>query len=111
MTGVLNLASCSTYIHEKDLYAPIPGDQGALSAHFLSDKTQVMTETEWEKMQIKWLIDGNAIVCMSSDTLAYYKQEEEELCSKTNCSYQEVDEPIHTKASRLAWADRGTKQH
>lgn len=84
------LNSCSIQIHDFTACALAPGNNGAVCDDFLSSDQHTLTETQWQALQSTWNSQGQAVVCVQSQTIAQIKAEIEKACSSVNCSYQQV---------------------
>lgn len=89
VTVLLLLSSCNTVkIHDEQFCSPLPNSLGAVCDNFLEQNQLILTEPEWEALQVSWQITE----CTSAQTLKDIKVEVEEMCSLTHC-----DEQIKTK--------------
>ena len=87
-------SSCSIQIHDFTACALVPGNNGASCDDFLSSNQQILTESQWEAMEATWNSQGQAVVCVQSQTIAQIKAEIEKACSEVSCNYQQVSQVL-----------------
>lgn len=93
--GALNLNACAVAIHDEALYGDM-GDAGASEVHFLSPGQETISKSQWDTLRF-------GMVCMSQPSFSDFKQEIEELCSRTSCGYdvQQAVKMIFAKIESL----------
>lgn len=89
LMAVLTLCNCGTVtIKDARFCSPIPNHYGAVCDNFLISNQLILSEEEWQEMQLNWERSGWGVECTPSQTLGDIKAEIEKLCSKTECTYQ-----------------------
>ena len=86
---------CATVIKDEQFCSPIPNadgriDQNSLTAcdQMLTSNPELLTPQQWSDLQASWIAQKQAVECFSSNALADFKSEIEELCSQAKCSYE-----------------------
>lgn len=74
--------SCAVPIKDERFFVDA-GSSGAVTVNFLTPGSEIIPKEIWDS-------EREGMFCMSSDSFADFKQEIEELCSKTPCSYPVV---------------------
>lgn len=87
MALALFLNSCTVQIHDEQFCSPIPQQGGAVCDNFLSSNQLILSEHQWQALQMDWMSQGMSVQCTNSQAVGDYKAEIEKLCSKTPCSY------------------------
>ena len=88
------LNSCSIQVHDFKACALIPGDLGATCDNFLSPGQTNLTQSQWMALESTWNAQGQAVVCVQSQTIAQIKAEIEKSCSEVSCSYVQVQQVL-----------------
>jgi hypothetical protein len=79
-------SSCAVKIHDHQFCSPIP-NHGAACDNLLTKKPIILDDMQWAYLQMKWASRHQAMECTTSDSLADFKTDIEQLCSKTSCEY------------------------
>lgn len=88
MTVALLLSSCAIQVKDETVYGVVPGNLGAVADNFLTSNQQILTEAQWQAKMLSWQNAGLSTQCVSSQTVGDLKDEIEQLCTRTPCTYE-----------------------
>lgn len=95
------ISSCAVQIRNFQACALIPGDNGAVCSFFLEPGGVTLTQSQWQDLEASWNSQGEAVECVSSQTISDIKKEIEQLCTVASCDYA-TKKKILTGLGRLA---------
>ena len=88
MVALPLFSGCAVTIKDFQVCSPIPGNLGSTCDNFLTSNPIDLTEEQWIALQASWNSAGNAVECVSSQTIGDIKTELEKLCSLTKCNFE-----------------------